>query len=191
MAENTDFQVDSQELKKFRDQLLQTFLRGQSSFEQALGLSEENILGMALYARQLAEEGQLEDARELLASLAQFEPQLGYVYTCLGAVEMQLDDADAAIQALHRALELTPDDIAANTHLGELYLEQGKFDRSAEYFRAAVDLDPEGSDPFANRARALASIVVAVAKEVDERGSDALDEMRGRIAQLQASEVAN
>jgi Flp pilus assembly protein TadD len=176
-------EVDSRELEAFRQQLLQVFLRGHLTFEGVAGLSEESILGMAVYARDLAEEGQLEDARELLSSLAQLEPQLGYVYSCLGAVEMQLADLDAAAAALRRALALAPDDIAANANLGEVYLEQGRFEAAARYLRAAIELDPESADPFAERARALAAITTAARREADEQGPQAF----GRLQAVRAA----
>ncbi|MFN7960827.1 MAG: tetratricopeptide repeat protein [Thermoanaerobaculia bacterium] len=179
-------QVDPQQFLAFRDQLLKTFLGGHDTLLAALGLGDEDVLGLALYARQLAQEGRLDSAKALLVSLASLDKGNAYVHLCLGSVLMQLGEAEPAIEALEKALSLDPDDIAAHTHLGELYLEQGDLEQAGIHIHRAVELDPQGTNPFAARARALAATVVSFAREVERHGPEFLEQARERIARVKA-----
>ncbi|MEM7049989.1 MAG: tetratricopeptide repeat protein [Acidobacteriota bacterium] len=160
------------------------FLEGQTPHE-AIGLDSDRILAMALYAHELADQGRPDSARLLLQTLAGLEPDNAYLHSCLGALQMQMSDKEEAVVSLRRALDLDPNDIAAATNLGELALEKGDLESAAALLERAVTLDPEGRDPHANRARSLAMVVVAVAKEIEEKGPGALDEIRARIVRLE------
>jgi tetratricopeptide (TPR) repeat protein len=186
MVESTMQEYDIQQLKDLREQLIQSLLGGHKTLLEAVGLGQDDILGLALYARQLAQEGRLDVARELLTSLATLDAENGYVQICLGCVEMQLGETETAIATFERALELEPDSIAAHTHLGELLLETADLERAAIHIHRAVELDPKGADPFAARARTLAATVVAFAKEVERRGPEFLEQAHERIEKAKA-----
>ncbi|HVS02008.1 MAG TPA: tetratricopeptide repeat protein [Thermoanaerobaculia bacterium] len=160
-------------------------LGGQETFRDALGLEEENILALAVFARELVDQGRLDDAQTLLEGLVVLDPQNGYLHTCLGALYMQKGFHDSAIVEFRYALRQDPDDVAANTYLGELYLEAGDLDASVTYLERAVSLDPPGQDPYANRARTLAALVATIAREVQEKGPEALEDLQQRAAMLQ------
>lgn len=182
-------EYDVEALEKVREELIAALLQGHDSVLGALGLDDNAILAMALYARQLGEEGRLETARDLLETLSSLAPENSYVYCCLGSACMQLGEHENATNALKRAVELDPNDITANTHLGELALEAGDLESAAQYLKKAVSLDPEGKDPFANRARGLAVAVVTVARTVQEKGPEALEALRSRLAQVKQMEA--
>jgi tetratricopeptide (TPR) repeat protein len=173
------------ELQQLHENLkksLADMLGGHDNLRDAMGLDSERVTALALYARELVDQGRLADAQTLLEGLVMLDPQNAYVHTCLGALYMQLKENDAAIAELGYAARLDPTDTAANTHLGELLLERGEFDASADYLRKAIEADPKGEDPFANRARTLAMMVATIAREVQERGPQALDEIRSRVS---------
>lgn len=164
---------------------VQEMLQGHETFKDALGLDSDSIMALAVFARELVDQGRLDDAQTLLEGLVVLEPQNGYLHTCLGALYMQKGFADAAKAELAYAVELDGDDIAANTYLGELLVDSGDLDRAVEYLRRAVELDPEARDPYANRARTLAAMVATIAREIEQKGAGALDDIRRRAAELQ------
>lgn len=165
---------------------VQELLGGADTFKEALGLDEEQILALAVFARELVEQGRVDDAQTLLEGLVVLDPQNGYLHTCLGAIYMQKGFNDAAMAEFLYALKQDDSDVAAATYLGELYLDAGDLESSVKYLQIAVDLDPEGRDPYANRARTLAALVATIAREVQEKGPEALEEIRQRAAMLQA-----
>lgn len=177
-----------QELQQLHSDLVasvQTMLQGQATFKDALGLDTDGILALAVYARELADQGRLDDAQTLLEGLVVLEPQNGYLHTCLGALYMQKGFHDAARAEFLYALAHNGDDTAANTYLGELHIDAGNLEAAVDYLRRAVELDPEARDPYANRARTLAAMVATIAREVEQKGPEALEEIRRRAAELQ------
>lgn len=177
-----------QELSDLHNDLVTTMnemLQGHDTFKEALGLDEERILALAVFARELVEQGRLDDAQTLLEGLVVLDPQNGYLHTCLGALYMQKGYDDAAMAEFHYALEQDATDVAANTYLGEIYLEEGDLESSVTYLQAAVNADPEGNDPYANRARTLAALVVTIAQEVEAKGPAAMEEIKQRAALLE------
>jgi len=60
---------------------------------------------------------------------------------------------------------LDPSNVEAYANRGELLIQKGNFLQAAEDFKKAIDLDPDGENPVANRARALAAIVTAALKQ--------------------------
>jgi tetratricopeptide (TPR) repeat protein len=159
---------------------VQEMLQGHETFKDALGLDNENILALAVYARELVDNGRLDDAQTLLEGLVVLDPQNPYLHTCLGALYMQKGYAEHAKAEFLYSLSLDDSDIAANTYLGELHVEA-----AVKYLTRAVELDPESRDPYANRARTLAAMVSTIAREVAEKGEGALEDIRRRAAELQ------
>lgn len=179
-----DIRALHEQVKKDLDALLQ----GHDTLRDALGFDQEQIIAIALLCRELAEQGKLDDAQTILEGMVLIDPQNAYLHTCLGSVYMQKGIKDGARAEYAYALKLDPNDIAANTYLGELAIEQGDLDTAAGYLEKAVAQDPEANDPFANRARTLAMLVAAVAKEIDARGPAAVEEIKQRMALIQQEE---
>lgn len=178
----------TQEVQELHTQLVSTvgeMLGGHETFRDALGLDDEQILALAVFARELVDQGRLDDAQTMLEGLVVLDPQNAYLHTCLGALYMQKGFNDAAMLELTYALHRDPKDVAAATYLGELFLEAGDLEGAVKYLEQAVNLDPEGKDPYANRARMLAALVATIAREVQEKGPDALKDLQQRAAMLQ------
>jgi predicted TPR repeat methyltransferase len=68
-----------------------------------------------------------------------------------------------------------------------LALEAGEVEAAVQHFQKAVELDPEGKDPFANRARTLSLLVATIAKEVQAKGPGVLHEILQQAQQIQAT----
>ena len=177
-----------QGIQELHTQLVATvdeLLAGHDSFREAMGLDDEQVLALAVFARELVDQGRLDDAQTMLEGLVVLDPQNGYLHTCLGALYMQKGFNDAAIIEFAYALRQDAEDVAAATYLGELYLEAGELEEAVKYLEQAVNLDPEARDPYANRARMLAALVATIAREVQEKGPSALNDLQQRAAMLQ------
>jgi Flp pilus assembly protein TadD len=181
----------SQDIRELHEQVkkdLSSLLEGQGTLREALGFDADQIASIAVLCRELVEQGKLDDAQTILEGIVLLDPQNGYLHTCLGSVYVQKGLKDAARAEYAYALKLDANDIAANTYYAELLIEQGDLERAASYLQKAVELDPEANDPFANRARTLAMMVAAVAREVETKGPAALEEIRQRMAFIQQEE---
>ena len=89
-----------QGIQELHTQLVATvdeLLAGHDSFRAAMGLDDEQVLALAVFARELVDQGRLDDAQTMLEGLVVLDPQNGYLHTCLGALYMQKGFNDAAI----------------------------------------------------------------------------------------------
>lgn len=179
------------DMKQLHDDVkrdLAAVLQGANTLREALGFDDEQITAIALLCRELTEQGKLDDAQTILEGIVLLDPKNGYLHTCLGSLYVQKGLKDAARAEYSYALRQDPDDIAANTYLGELLIEEGDLAGASEYLAKAVSLDPNAEDPFANRARTLAMMVAAVAKEIEEKGPQAIEDIKQRMAFIQQQE---
>lgn len=169
--------MDIQEqMALLRDQVRE-MMRGKDSLMEALGLGLEDILALAEVARMFVDQGQLDSAQAMLEGLVVLDPKNAYLHTTLGCVYMQKDLKDAAVEAFDLAIYYNPRDIAALAFSGELALERGLLDVAADRLRRAVELDPDGRDPHANRARTTALLMSSIVREVQQKGPEVLAEI--------------
>lgn len=155
-------------------QELQATLRtvlGDGSWKDVLDLGPEDLAVLVQTARQMAEQGRLDEARTILEGLVVLAPREGYLHTALGCVYMRMGWVEDAVAAFQCALALDETDVAAHTYLGELYLTRGQVEAAVAHLQAAVERDPGGTDPYANRARLLSGLVAALARSVPAGGS--------------------
>jgi Flp pilus assembly protein TadD len=73
----------------------------------------------------------------------------------LGALALVEEDLDGAVVSLRRAYELNSKDPAVCGNLGEALLRTGQPADAARYLSEATALDPDHTNPFANRARGM------------------------------------
>ncbi|MCS7311326.1 MAG: tetratricopeptide repeat protein [Acidobacteria bacterium] len=146
---------------------------GESRWEEALGLNPEALSVLIPMARQLAEQGRLDEAQALFEGLVVLYPQEAYLHTALGCVYMRKGWTEDAIAAFQCALNRDPADVAAHTYLGELHLARGEVEAALRHLAQAVGLDSTGTDPYANRARLLSGLVAVLARTgVDGTSTD-------------------
>ncbi|MBL8151911.1 MAG: tetratricopeptide repeat protein [Blastocatellia bacterium] len=163
---------------------LKEFLQGKNSPKELFGVTSNEINILAAKACEMAEQGKTADAQSLLEGLVVLDPENVYLHNCLGTLYMRLELTKLAIGEFLFVLRHTPHDTTANTNLGELYFEQGDIESAVKYLGKAVEFDPEEKDLFANRARAILLLLADISKEVQERGSEALEEIKERIAKM-------
>ncbi|KAF0248828.1 MAG: hypothetical protein FD167_1769 [bacterium] len=123
--------------------------------KDAMPMSDEQIYACCALACQLAEQGNLVDASNLLTGLSVVDPENAYVHSCLGTLYMRLEEKNLATGEFLFTLSLNPKDIAASTNLAELYFEAGELKEAEKYLKQAILLDPGQQNAFGNRARAL------------------------------------
>lgn len=144
-------------------EVLRTTL-GDGRWDEALGLDPEAVSALIQTARQLAEQGRLDETQTLLEGLVVLYPQEAYLHTALGCVYMRKGWVEDAVAAFQCALVRDPADVAAHAYLGELYLTQGRVAAALPHLQAAVEADPGGTHPYANRARLLSGLVANLAR---------------------------
>jgi tetratricopeptide (TPR) repeat protein len=65
-------------------------------------------------------------ARKMISRAATLRPTDARIIDSLGEAELRQGDAEAAVRTLQHAVELTPDDAAGNSHLGDAYAAAGR-----------------------------------------------------------------
>src|SRR3990172_5943978 len=99
-----------------------------------------NAASLLQRARELADQGQLDDARrlcELALACDQLDPE---VHLLLAAICQERGEVGTAVEALRRAIYLDPDSAPAHFLLGSLLLRQGDERRGQRSMETAVGL---------------------------------------------------
>lgn len=138
-------------------------------------IEDAQILAIAALGFNLHQQGRADEAARIFSGLVAIDPE-GYLgYAGLGALALskQPPEVDEAVQNLATASRLGPADPTVHANYGEALLRQAKFPEAAGEFRQALDLDPEGRDPGANRARAIIEGMDRVIRELETRAGAA------------------
>ena len=126
------------------------------------GETLQHILALAVH---LARQGRDPDALTLLEGVHTMAPEHVYVRVALGCIYMRARRYADAIEMFSKVVHAQPDDIVAHAYLGELYLLEGQAERALQHLRRAVELDADGRDPYANRARAIIHLVQSTIRQ--------------------------
>ena len=145
---------------------IEKFIMGELTLGQLYGITIEEAYSIAELGYTMMEQGRLKDAQTVFQGLVISNPYDGYFHAVLGAIYQKLGMVDGAIEEYTLALGLDPANVEAYVNRGELLISKGNFVDAAADFKRAIDLDPNGENPVANRARALASIVAAALNSV-------------------------
>jgi tetratricopeptide (TPR) repeat protein len=71
---------------------------------------------------------------------------------------LEKKDVEGTIQRLKRAIEIAPRFPAALNTLGTIYYKRKQYETAEQYFRAALNADPEAYDPLVNLGGTLLSL---------------------------------
>jgi tetratricopeptide (TPR) repeat protein len=140
---------------------VEKFIMGELTLGQLYGIAIEEAYSIAEIGYTMMEQGRLKDAQTVFQGLVISNPYDGYFHAVLGSIYQKLGMVDGAIEEYTLALGLDPANVEAYVNRGELLISKGDFLDAAADFKRAIDLDPNGENPVANRARTLASIVAA------------------------------
>ncbi len=99
-----------------------------------------------------ASRGDYQAARSTLERLLEQQPGHPDLWANLAALHHQLDEPEACARALKRARELAPDNAQALNLEGTLALENDDVDTAKEWFRRAVQSEPEHPEAHYNLA---------------------------------------
>jgi Flp pilus assembly protein TadD len=118
-------------------------------------LTDGHLDAIAIMGFNLYQQGDSEQAKILFEGLTAFSHYAGFAG--LGAIALAAEppDLETAIPNLNRAAELNPNDPTVRANLGEALLRKGSLEEAAAEFGKSLELDPEGKDPGASRARAI------------------------------------
>jgi arylsulfatase A-like enzyme/Flp pilus assembly protein TadD len=103
-----------------------------------------------LRAQGLRDAGRLEDAAQALEELVRKDPDNPAVHLALSSVHFRRKDAQAAIAAGRRAVELNPESAVAVLDLAFAYQAAGRVDEAASGFERVLALDPENLKALVN-----------------------------------------
>ncbi len=113
------------------------------------------LLQELLRAQGLRDAGRLEEARDRLVELSRKDPDNPGVQLALASVFFRQKDADGAIAAGRRAVELDPDSSTAVLDLAFAYQAAGRTAEAASGFERALALDRDNLKALVNLAEIL------------------------------------
>jgi Flp pilus assembly protein TadD len=152
---------DATLLETFSPDRVEKFIMGELTLGQLYGISIEEAYSMAELGYTMLEQGRLKDAQGVFQGLVIGNPYDAYFHTVLGSIYQKQENIDGAVEEYSIAIGLDPANMEAYVNRGELLMRKGNFQQAAGDFKNALDLDPDGRSPSANRARALASVTAA------------------------------
>ena len=149
---------------------LAAFIQGQITLGDLEGIPKEAQYQMAEKGYQLIEEGKLDDGKIIFEGLLALDPFDAYFLTALGSIAQRTEQYDEADHFYSRALEINPFSVAAWAHRGETRVHKGMLAEAAADLTKAIDLDPQGEDPIAHRARMVVQTVADQLKKQESSG---------------------
>ena len=93
------------------------------------------------------------DARQLATELLSHSPDNGKAWHWLGWSCLTLNDPDAGLAALEKAVGILPEDEEAFDHLGAAYNMLGRFDEATRAFERSLKLAPDRGYTWMNAAK--------------------------------------
>jgi len=91
---------------------------------------------------QMIRQREIEEAIETLDEIISYEPGFAEAWNKRGDAYSHLGDYDRALADYQQTIRLNPYHFGAMQSCGEIWLERSDARRSAEYFRRALDLNP-------------------------------------------------
>jgi tetratricopeptide (TPR) repeat protein len=102
------------------------------------------------------------------------EPENPYPYAILGGIHQQQHEYEAAVESYTRVLQVHPREICTLMNRGECYLNLGLLQEAAIDLKGAIELDPQGNDKAANRARFLSTVTLKALNLAEKEGIEAV-----------------
>ena len=103
-------------------------------------------------ARRALAAGQAQQAERGFRALTESNPELGGPHANLGLIHRQGGNLPAAVPALERAVQASPQQPAYLNQLGVAYRQQGQFNKAREAYEKAIALAPDYAAPQLNLA---------------------------------------
>ena len=150
------------------DNTLAEVIEGKQPLNVFLGLSPEQVQAFAALGFASYQQGRVEEAREIFEGVIALDSTSYYGWAGIGAIELSQDNLDAAETSLLAAVNRDGSDPTVLANLGEVYLRKGDAEKATGYLKKSLELDPNGEDPGANRARAILQGMMLVLDELEK-----------------------
>lgn len=153
------------EMNREEAETLRGFARGEKTWAEVEGFTQEDARKVAEVGCDLAELGRLDEARVLFEGLVELNPKDSGARSALGTVYQKLNWVDEALAAYSAALESDEQNPIALSNRGELRLRAGDGEGLVD-LKKACEADPEGRTTAGQRAALLLKVVdQAVARQ--------------------------
>jgi Tfp pilus assembly protein PilF len=148
---------------------LSDVLEGKITLQEISGMKDSDINAIIAVGVLMYQQGRRVEAEDLFRGAVLLNRKSALAHSALGTVLTAEGKYDEALVELSEAIALDSTDIAAYVNRGEIYLKQADFKGASEDLRKAVELDPDQSDPAANRARAIIVGINEMVKELQNQ----------------------
>jgi tetratricopeptide (TPR) repeat protein len=163
-------------MAKLDAEQVQKIARGEIKAAEILDVNADQMAAVLAVGHLLYENGKLAEAQRIFDGLLVLDANNPFLHAMLGSIYQKQQRFQFAYGHYTRAIDVFPQDIASLLNRGEILLRFGKFNEAAADFKAAVDLDPEQKNPYANRARLLSRLALESLQVAQDKGlSGALD----------------
>ncbi|MBX7149099.1 hypothetical protein K1X76_08425 [bacterium] len=134
---------------------LKQFFTGELSWVEVKQLPRRYINEMAKIATMEFKLGHLKRAEAIFKGLCVIDHKTAYHHRALGAVYQKQKNFESAVEKYNMALVAKENDISTLVNRGECYLHLNNKVQALADLNAAINLDKNGKNPWANRARVL------------------------------------
>jgi len=152
------------------------------TFSGTVASKADQWTALLITGHNFFKQGRLQEATKIFEGLSVIDTGNSYIQGILGSIYQRQQKYDLALLRYENALALQPNDIQALVNRGEIHLFQGNFERAAQDFKGAIDLDPGKKHSAANRARLLVTIVVEAIGVVQRDGMAALQQAKKKFS---------
>jgi tetratricopeptide (TPR) repeat protein len=151
------------------DTTAENILDQSTNVRDLLGISKEEFDAMGGIGAMFYEQGCLEKAQIIFEGLVELDPESHEAHSALGALYTRIEKDQEALIHLDRAISLNKKQIEPYVNRAEVRLRQAgaqqeEIELAIEDLNRAIELDPNGDDAAANRARAMVMAIYETLK---------------------------
>ncbi len=171
---------------------VKTWQSGQTLFERALAVTENNYVAHNNLGHYQLQEGRLNDAIHHFNKAVEINPRFEVAYLNLGVALSRQGQTDQAIGWYTRALQLNPDYAMAYNNLGNALYRQRAYRKAIANYLQAIQKDPDYEDAYNGIGAALIGLgeigkAIAFFKkalEINPNYTDAQNNLKNTLAAL-------
>lgn len=153
LSNPAEVELDESKLIYPPDRML-AFIEGQITLGELEGITKQEQYKMAERGYDFLEAGKMEEAKTVFEGLLALDPYDAYFHLVRGSIRQREGELDAAEEAYSRSIDVNAFNASAFANRGEVRVLQGQLVEGAEDLLKALELDPDGSHPATQRARA-------------------------------------
>ena len=129
------------------------------SLQEVAGIKDSDVNAILTVGALMYQQGRLNEAEDLFRGAVLLNNNSAIAHSSLGTVLTAAGKHDEALVELDDAIKLDEKDISAYVNRAEIGLQRADFESASQDLKRAIELDPEGTNSAANRAR---EIIVAM-----------------------------